>query len=154
MQRIACPERDDWQITAENAGFAFHTLDGERYWDERAYYAFTLEEIEHGIEAPTGEIHSMCLELVKRAMNDESVLRRLRIPQACWPILTDSWRRGDATLYGRFDFSFDGKGETARIQCRYAHLAVRGRGVSMDLARAGDGAPDHPERSRSVQLYP
>ena len=48
MQRIACPERDDWQTTAENAGFEFHTIDGERYWDERAYYAFPLEEIEHG----------------------------------------------------------------------------------------------------------
>lgn len=116
MQRIACPERDDWQITAENAGFAFHTLDGERYWDERAYYAFTLEEIEHGIEAPTGEIHSMCLELVKRAMNDESLLRRLRIPQACWPILTESWRRGDATLYGRFDFRFSGQGPAKLLE--------------------------------------
>ena len=31
MQRIACPERDDWQTTAENAGVDFHTLDGERY---------------------------------------------------------------------------------------------------------------------------
>ena len=58
MQRIACPERDDWQSTAKNAGFAFHTLDGARYWDERAYYAFTLDEIEQQIEVPTGEIHA------------------------------------------------------------------------------------------------
>ena len=43
MQRITCPERDDWRLTAEQAGFAFHTIDGERYWDERAYYAFTLD---------------------------------------------------------------------------------------------------------------
>ena len=67
MQRIACPERDDWRATAEAAGFDFHTIDGERYWDERAYYAFTLEEIEREIEAPTGEIDAMCLELVARA---------------------------------------------------------------------------------------
>ena len=51
MQRIVCPERDDWRTTAESAGFDFHTIDGERYWDERAYYAFTLDEIERGIEA-------------------------------------------------------------------------------------------------------
>ena len=56
MQRIVCPERDDWRATAESAGFDFHTIDGERYWDERAYYAFTLDEIEHKIEKPTGEI--------------------------------------------------------------------------------------------------
>ena len=52
MQRIACPERDDWRATAEQAGFDFHTIDGERYWDERAYYAFTLDEIERQIERP------------------------------------------------------------------------------------------------------
>jgi len=71
MQRIACPERDDWQATAESAGFDFHTIDGERYWDERAYYAFALDEIERAIEAPTGEIDAMCLELVGRAIDDE-----------------------------------------------------------------------------------
>ena len=38
MQRIVCPERDDWRATAERTGFDFHTLNGERYWDERAYY--------------------------------------------------------------------------------------------------------------------
>ena len=46
MRRIVCHERDDWRSTAEACGFDFHTIDGERYWDERAYYAFTLEEIE------------------------------------------------------------------------------------------------------------
>ena len=56
MQRIICPERDDWRATAESTGFDFHTIDGERYWDERAYYAFSLGEIEHEIEAPTAEI--------------------------------------------------------------------------------------------------
>lgn len=116
MQRIPCPERDDWQATAEAAGFDFHTMDGERYWDERAYYAFTLDEIERQIEGPSGEVHAMCLELVKRAMADESILRRLKIPVACWPIIRESWQRGDVTLYGRFDFSFDGKGPAKLLE--------------------------------------
>ncbi|MBS0529330.1 MAG: glutathionylspermidine synthase family protein, partial [Proteobacteria bacterium] len=116
MQRILCSERDDWQATAEAAGFEFHTIDGERYWDEHAYYAFSLDEIERQIEAPTGEIHAMCLELVKRAMNDDNVLRRLKIPAACWPIITDSWRRSDPTLYGRFDFSFGGQGPAKLLE--------------------------------------
>ena len=67
MRRIDCPERDDWRLTAEAAGFDFHSIDGERYWDERGYYAFTLDEIERGIEAPTGEIDAMCIELVGSA---------------------------------------------------------------------------------------
>ena len=36
MQRIPCPERDDWRATAESTGFSFHTIGGERYWVERA----------------------------------------------------------------------------------------------------------------------
>jgi len=27
MQRLACPERDDWRLTAEQTGFEFHTID-------------------------------------------------------------------------------------------------------------------------------
>jgi glutathionylspermidine synthase len=109
MQRIICPERDDWRATAESSGFDFHTIDGERYWDERAYYAFSLGEIEHEIEAPTAEIDSMCLELVGHAVDDEKYLRRLKIPEAFWPLISESWHKDEASLYGRLDLSFDGK---------------------------------------------
>jgi glutathionylspermidine synthase len=116
MRRIDCPERDDWQSTAEAAGFDFHSIDGERYWDERAYYAFTLDEIERGIEAPTGEIDAMCLELVGSAVDDESTLTRLKIPEAFWPLISESWRRDDPSLYGRIDLSFDGRGAAKLLE--------------------------------------
>jgi glutathionylspermidine synthase len=116
MRRIACPERDDWRTTAETCGFDFHTIDGERYWDERAYYAFSLDEIERRIEAPTGEIDAMCLELVARAIDDEEYLRRLKIPEAFWPLLSESWRRDEASLYGRLDLSFDGRGPAKLLE--------------------------------------
>jgi glutathionylspermidine synthase len=116
MQRIACPERDDWRSTAEAAGFDFHTIDGERYWDERAYYAFTLDEIERQIEGPTGEIDAMCLELVGRAIGDESYLRRLKIPEAFWPLLRESWHRDELSLYGRLDLGFDGRGPAKLLE--------------------------------------
>ena len=116
MQRIECPERDDWQATAEADGFDFHTLDGERYWDERAYYAFSLDEIEHQIEGPTGELHEMCLALVRSVIDDERLLQRLKIPAACWPLITESWQRRDASLYGRFDLRFDGRGPAKLLE--------------------------------------
>jgi len=116
MQRIICPERDDWRLTAEETGFDFHTIDGERYWDERAYYAFTLDEIEHQIEAPTGEIEAMCLELVADAIDDENTLRRLKIPEAFWPLISESWYRNEASLYGRLDLSFDGRGPAKLLE--------------------------------------
>ena len=116
MQRIECPERDDWQATAEAAGFDFHTLDGERYWDERAYYAFSLDEIERQIEGPTAELHEMCLALVRSVVDDERLLQRLKIPAACWPLITESWQRRDASLYGRFDLRFDGRGPAKLLE--------------------------------------
>ena len=109
MQRIPCKEREDWQATAEACGFDFHTIDGARYWDERGYYAFSLEEIERRIEAPTGEIDEMCLALVARAIDDEEYLKRLKIPQSFWPLISDSWERDEGSLYGRLDLSFDGQ---------------------------------------------
>jgi len=109
VQRLACSERDDWRATAETTGFDFHTIDGERYWDERAFYAFTLEEIESQIEAPTGEIDAMCLELVGHVIDDETLLGRLRIPETFWPLLGDSWHRDERSLYGRLDLSFGGR---------------------------------------------
>ena len=116
MRRIICPERSDWRATAESAGFYFHTIDGERYWDERAYYAFTLDEIEHQIEEPTGEIDAMCLELVDRAIGEEDYLRRLKIPEAFWPLIAESWHRDEASLYGRLDLCFDGRGPAKLLE--------------------------------------
>ena len=116
MQRISCRERDDWQATAEACGFDFHTVDGVRYWDERAFYAFTLAEIEDRIEAPTGEIDAMCRELCGSVVEDERHLRRLRIPEAFWPLIRNSWRRHDGSLYGRLDLSYGGSGDAKLLE--------------------------------------
>src|SRR6201992_3698880 len=116
MQRIVCPERDDWRATADACGFDFHTIDGERYWDERGYYAFTLDEIQQQIEAPTGEIDAMCLELVSRAIADEQYLERLKIPETFWPLIADSWHRDEPSLYGRLDLNFDGHGPAKLLE--------------------------------------
>ena len=116
MQRIICPERSDWRTTAEETGFDFHTIDGERYWDERAYYAFSLEEIERQIEAPSGEIDAMCLELVGNAVDDDNYLRRLKIPEAFWPLIAASWHHDESSLYGRLDLSYDGRGPAKLLE--------------------------------------
>jgi glutathionylspermidine synthase len=116
MQRLVCTERCDWRSTAEQCGFDFHTIDGERYWDERAYYAFTLDQIEGQIEEPTAEIDAMCLELVGCAIEDENALRRLKIPEAFWPLISESWYRNDASLYGRLDLAFDGRGPAKLLE--------------------------------------
>jgi glutathionylspermidine synthase len=116
MQRVDCSERDDWRLTAAKVGFNFHTMDDERYWDETAYYAMSLEEIEQRIEAPSAEIEAMCLELIDEVIDDERQLRRLQIPEAFWPMIAASWERDDPSVYGRLDLSFDGTGPARLLE--------------------------------------
>jgi len=119
MRRIAIAERPDWRESAERLGFRFHTIDGARYWDESAYYAFTLEEIERDIEAPTGELHEMAMDLVAEVVRDESLLRKLDIPEAYWEWIARSWREASPHLYGRMDFAYDGKGPAKLYELNY-----------------------------------
>jgi glutathionylspermidine synthase len=114
MRRIECRERADWLERADEVGFSFHTIDGERYWDERAFYAFTLKQIEQDIEAPTAELDAMCRELVGRALADERIMRRLAIPERFWNYIAASWKREEPSLYGRFDLRYDGR-EPAKL---------------------------------------
>src|ERR1700693_2700121 len=82
----------------------------------------------------------MCLELVGRAVGDERDLRRLKIAEAFWPLIRDSWHRDEGSLYGRLDLSFDGRGpaklladntdtppslfEAAVFQCTWLEQAI------------------------------
>ena len=116
MQRVVCEERPDWRAQAETLGFDFHTADGERYWDECAYYSFTLNEIENVFEAPTAELDDMCRQVVARAVTDERALRRLAIPVQYWTWIARSWKQSEPSLYGRFDLGFDGTGPAKLLE--------------------------------------
>ena len=110
MRRIACGERPGWREIARDAGFAFHTIDGEPYWDESHAYAFTLAEIEDDIEGPSADLHALCLDFAAEAVADERILASLAIPEPVWDTVRASWRRNDPSLYGRLDFSYGGIG--------------------------------------------
>ncbi len=116
MQRIPVPPRADLADIARNAGFTFATIDGEIYWDERAYYAFSLREIEAGLEDPSTALSDLCLELVQRAVKDQRILERLCIPVHAWDLIAASWARRDPSLYGRFDLAFDGRGPAKLLE--------------------------------------
>ncbi len=116
MQRHAIQPRQNLDARARETGFEFATIDGTVYWDERAYYAFTLEQIETQLEAPSAELSAMCLELVDRAIRDERILTRLSIPESVWNLIAESWRRGDPSLYGRYDLAYDGNGPAKLLE--------------------------------------
>ena len=110
MERLSLVPRPDWQARAEAVGFTWHHDSGERYWDESAAYALSLTEVEEGLEAPTAELHQMCLDLVDEASGSERMMELLEIPEASRDYVADSWKRGEPSLYGRFDFAWDGTG--------------------------------------------
>ena len=116
MERVATPERPDWRGTAAEMGFTFAHADGVRYWDERAYYRFSLDEVEGAIEAPSAELHQMCLALVDEAVASDTLMHRLAIPDERRDVVARSWAARAPTLYGRFDFSYDGRGPAKLLE--------------------------------------
>lgn len=116
MLRITTKQRQNWRQLAEEYGFKFHTMYGQTYWDESAYYQFTLEQIERDLESPTEELHQMCLEVVDKVVNDEALLQLFRIPEQHWQFVADSWHGQDPSLYSRLDLSYSGKGSAKLLE--------------------------------------
>lgn len=116
MHRLTLPARPNWQAVAEANGFLFHHVDGEVYWDETACWQFTLREVEEEIEDPTTELYAMCLALVDDTCASQELMKRLAIPETMWDVIAASWRDGDMSLYGRFDFAYDGTGPAKLLE--------------------------------------
>lgn len=116
MKRMTFPERAGWRDKARAVGFGFHEMYGEPYWLDDAAYAFTLEEIEERIEAPSEELHEMCMDLVGDIVASEESLDRLAVPEDLRDLVRSSWQRGDRHLYGRFDLAYDGTGPVKLLE--------------------------------------
>ena len=106
MRRVRIAERPNWRERATELGFAFHSPNGEVYWDESAYYAFSLAEIETEIEDAAAELDQLCRAAVARIVADDRLLTRMAVPQKAWELIRKSWKRGDPSLYGRLAFSY------------------------------------------------
>ncbi len=119
MKKIAIEPRPGWREYAESVGFDFHTFDGEPYWDETAYYQFSLQQIEQDLEAPTEELHQMALSLIPDILADEQKLIALDVPQAYWDWLAESWRNQQPHLYGRLDLAYNGTGPAKLLELNY-----------------------------------
>lgn len=116
MRRLAHAPRPDAAKRHADIGFGFSEMYGEPYWDETAHWELTLAEIEEGIEDPTTELWALALDLVDRVVADEKLLARLRIPEHAWDAIAASRRAGEPSLYGRFDFSYDGRGPAKLLE--------------------------------------
>lgn len=93
MERVSITERPDWREKAHEYGFNFHTMYGEPYWCEDAYYKLTLAQVEK-LEEVTAELHQMCLKVVEKVIASDELMTKFRIPKThlefCAPVMADA----------------------------------------------------------------
>lgn len=116
MKREASSPRPNFEAETKKIGFDYAYADGEPYWEESARYVFSLAEIEDRLEATTAELNALCLSLVEKVVKQDDLLRRLRIPEFAFDVIRASWIRRDPSLYGRFDFVYDGKSDPKLLE--------------------------------------
>ena len=115
MKRLITPVRKDWQKIVTAQGLNYHTTtDGHPYWDESAYYQFTMKQVEE-LETATNTLHGMCLEAVQHVI-DKKRYKELQIPEVAIPLIEHSWNEETAAIYGRFDFRYDGLGAPKMLE--------------------------------------
>jgi len=106
MKRVSTTPRNNWQSAVEQLGFGFHTSDIP-YWQEDAYYQFSMEEISL-IEKASIEVWEMCMKAVQHVI-DHKLYPLFSIPEKAITLIEKSWDNDAPSLYGRFDFGYDGR---------------------------------------------
>ena len=122
MERHTITPRPGWQQSVEEQGLIYsltrHSDDSLRpYWDESAYYSFTLAEVE-ALEQTVEELHRMCLAAADHIVTtgrfaDLGITDR-RVAEA----VAEAWRRRTElpSVYGRFDLRYDGTGPAKLLE--------------------------------------
>ncbi|CAM3835650.1 glutathionylspermidine synthase family protein [Vreelandella rituensis] len=156
MLRVAVNQRPNWKELAANLGFHFHTIEGEPYWTEDAYYQFTMEQVEKDIEDPTEALHELCLDAVDRICDSDALLSRLAIPEFMWGSIRESWRSGQPHLYGRMDFAYSGTGPAKLLELNYdtptsIYEAGFFQWVWLEQVIEQNGLPRHADQFNSIQ---
>ncbi|WP_432097514.1 glutathionylspermidine synthase family protein [Streptomyces sp. bgisy100] len=122
MRRHTITPRPDWQATVEEQGVIYpltrYPDDSLRpYWDESAYYAFSLPEVEN-LEEVVEELHGMCLAAAEHIVEQKRFadlgITDARVAEK----VAESWRRRSEqpSVYGRFDLHYDGSGPAKLLE--------------------------------------
>jgi glutathionylspermidine synthase len=104
MQRIPVTPRKDFGKKLESIGLSFYGWDN--YWREDVCYRFNAQQVDV-MEAAANKLHRMCLKAAAFAIENRR-LGQLGIPEMYWPAIEASFNANDFSLYGRFDFAYDG----------------------------------------------
>lgn len=122
MERHTIQPRPGWQQTVEAQGLIYpltrYPDDSLRpYWDESAYYAFTLPEVE-ALEEVVEELHAMCLAAAEHLVTRDRFADLGITDPRLAGLVAESWRRRAElpSLYGRFDLHYDGTGPAKMLE--------------------------------------
>lgn len=103
MKRVSVTPRHKWQEAVEQLGFGFHSTEVP-YWNESAYYSFTMNEVQ-AIEEATAELWQLCLGAVQHII-DNQLYHLLGIPPEWIPYIEKTWNEEHPAIYGRFDLAY------------------------------------------------
>ncbi|WP_030271148.1 glutathionylspermidine synthase family protein [Streptomyces sp. NRRL B-24484] len=118
MRRRTVEPRPGWQAAVEAQGLIYAVCEDPRdpgaeyaYWDESAYYEFSLPEVE-SLEEVVEELHGMCLEAADHVVRTGRFADYGITDPRLAEVIAASWRRREEqpSLYGRFDLAYDGTG--------------------------------------------
>ncbi|MEL3950023.1 glutathionylspermidine synthase family protein [Streptomyces sp. LNU-CPARS28] len=122
MERRTITPRPGWQQTVEEQGLIYPLTrhpDGELrpYWDESAYYVFSLPEVE-ALEDVVEELHAMCLAAADHLVREDRLADLGITDPRLAALVAEAWhRRAELpSLYGRFDLRYDGTGAAKLLE--------------------------------------
>lgn len=105
MRRVLKTPRAHWRERMEAIGFGFHSMDG-LYWREDYAYEFTAAQIDV-LDDASLEMHQLCQtvldDVLKRGDMDD-----FGWSEAVWAGIYASHQAKEPSLYGRFDWAYDG----------------------------------------------
>ncbi|EMF54777.1 MULTISPECIES: glutathionylspermidine synthase family protein [Streptomyces] len=122
MERRTIEPRPGWQETVEEQGLIYPLTrypDGSLrpYWDESAYYVFSLPEVE-ALEEVVEELHTMCLAAAAHIVEHDRFAELGITDPRLAGLVAEAWRRRAElpSVYGRFDLRHDGTGPAKLLE--------------------------------------
>ncbi|MFE2723276.1 glutathionylspermidine synthase family protein [Kitasatospora sp. NPDC059327] len=118
MRRRTIDPRPDWLATVEGQGLIYAMCSDpcnqggpHAYWDESAYYEFSLPEVE-ALEEVVEELHELCLAAADHVVRTGRFADYGITDPRLAATVAESWRRRaeQPAVYGRFDLAYDGTG--------------------------------------------
>ncbi|MGL4766475.1 MAG: glutathionylspermidine synthase family protein [Formosimonas sp.] len=105
MRRVLQTPRADWPQRMERIGFHFHSMDG-LYWREDYAYEFSERQIDE-LDDASSAMHALCTSVLSDLVRTGNGAD-FGWSEAVWRDIERSYRAGELSLYGRFDWVYDG----------------------------------------------